>query len=412
MKLKLTMLFAFLSFAGFSQWVKLATPVNSPLNCLSFTDPDNGIVAGTKGVLLLTDDGGQTWSTLMNSPMEDYTCVYMQDSQIMFAGGNSLYRTNNGGETWTMVSDMSSPQSIAFSDPLTGKCTSVSGIYETIDGGLTWTEVPTPNTSIYESVQSFDSTDITMGNVGGMITYSAVARRTSNGQWYDFDVFSFPNSYAWTGAYYPTPDTGYVFLNQFNRWIPSDHNQFIRLSNFELTMSISNELNWFFTSEIINDQVPDYMISLYFMNNSNGYACGEKGSIYYTKNGGIDWNIDYSGTVTLSDMKFINSKVAYAVGYDGTVLKLDLTTNSASPELSRSFRVYPNPAVNSCTVSGITGVERIEIISPSGQTVKVTDCNGKDEVQISLNDLVPGLYMIKYTANDQSTGISKLVVKK
>lgn len=406
-----TLLFTLISFAGFSQWVKLSTPTNSPLYSLSFMDASNGIVGGSGGTLLITANGGQTFETLSNAPREDFNCVYMVSTDVMFVGGDLLYRTMDGGETWTAVSDMTSPKSMSFSDELSGVCTSASGIYVTSDGGASWTEVGSSGTSVFESAQSFDDTDITMGNVGGMITYSCVGRRTDANQWYDFDVFSFPNSYAWVSSYFPTPDTGYVFFNQFNRWVPSDHNQFLRLTNFELALDPFGMLAWFFTSEVINDNAPDYMTAVHFLDNNKGYASGEQGSVYYTSNGGVDWNVDYAGTQALTDMQFIDNNAGFVVGYDGTILKLDLTTNTSNPELSNSFRMFPNPASGTCLITDTQNASRIELISTSGQLIRTYNLNGVADLQVSLTGITPGIYMVKMTNKDNSTGTRKLIVR-
>lgn len=411
MKLRFTILFLVLSLTGFSQWVKLTTPTNSPLLSVSFYDSNNGMAGGTGGTLLITEDAGQTWLIPVGCPQEDLYTVYMLNPQIMFIGGNSLYRSNDGGATWTMVSDMSSPKSISFSDPLTGKCTSVSGIYETIDGGITWNEIPTTNTAIYEKVETFGNTDIAMGNISGFITYSAIGRRTSEGQWYDFDVWSFPNSNAWTANCFPTPDTGYVFFNQFNHWVPSTHNQFIRLTDFVLAPNEFNDLMWFFTSEIINDSIPDYMTSVHFIDANKGFATGEQGSIYYTKNGGTNWNVDYSGTALLTDMQFLNDNLAYAVGYDGTILKHDVSTKAENLLLNNTFEIYPNPAATSCVINDTKDAALIQIISTSGQVVKSLKGNAMENIEISVEDLTPGFYMVRMTGTDNSLRIGKLMVK-
>lgn len=410
MKLRFTILFVVLSLTGFSQWEKLSTPTNSPLFSLSFFDSNNGMVGGTGGTLLITEDAGQTWWTPMNCPQEDFYAVYMLNPQIMFIGGTNLYRTGDGGETWTMVSDMTSPRSISFSDPMTGKCTSVSGIYETTDGGFTWTEIPSAGTAIYETVQTFEDTDITMGNIGGMVTYSAVGKRTSEGEWYDFDVMSYPNSYAWTACSFPTPDTGYVFFNQYNHWVPSAHNQFLRFTNFVLSTNPFNDLVWFFSYEIINDTIPDYMTSVHFVNNNSGYATGEQGSLYYTANGGTSWKVDYSGTSVLTSMQFINDNLAFAVGYDGTVLKHDVSTRVENNELN-SFTIYPNPASGHCIINDTRDAASIEILSTSGQLIRSIKGTSEDTIEISACDLKAGLYIIKITTTDNRVKAAKLMIK-
>lgn len=405
-----TICFSILSIAGTCQWVNMTTPVTDPLYAVSFCDPINGIAAGASGTVIITNDGGLTW-TQLTGYSEDFRSVCMVNPQLIFLGGDNLYRSSDGGQTWT-TPGIQSPKSFSFVDNLNGTCTGISGVYQTTDGGESWIKVVNGGTTVYESSADFGQTAIAMGNVGGFITYSAAAVRSEGGTWYSFDSFSFPNSNAWVSVHFPNPDTAYLFMNQFSHWVPSDKNQFVRLTGFELVSDPFGGLMWAFQSEVINETIPDYMNSVFFLNAREGYACGENGSVYKTTTGGSTWETDYTGTTRLWKMQFVNNAVAYAVGDEGTLLKHDLTTGIDHPGSAVAFNLYPNPAKEACIIKTNGNACRIEVISTEGRVV-FSQLIQKDqcETTLHLQSLHPGLYIIRSTSVSGATCVDKLVLE-
>lgn len=413
MKIKIfTLLFAILSLNGFAQWTSLDIPVSTNLYCLSFINEQSGMVAGEQGTLLKTATSGLEWEsfTITN---EDFRSVCMVNYELHFVGGTYLYRTIDGGSHWDTITELHYPSSINFSDDLTGIVTCASGVYQTTDGGASWTEVINGSTSVYETSTMFDNTSITMGNVGGMVSYSAIGMRTDADQWYSFDVLSFPNSNAYTSVFFPNPDTGYLCMNQFNHWVPGDHNQFVRLTNFSLEQNWFGDYQWFFLSEVVNDNMPDLMNSTFFTNDQYGYACGQNGSIYITHDGGVNWGVDYAGTTPLSKMQFVTSGIAYAVGNAGTLLKHVIIEGTENNELNNPISIYPNPVKEYFNLESLKNIKLIEVINTSGKRVLALQPDSKvKEIQVNAQNLSAGIYLSKITFTDGTTQSVKIMVEE
>jgi photosystem II stability/assembly factor-like uncharacterized protein len=75
------------------------------LRGVSFIDANNGIVVGTNGTILHTDDGGDTWVKRTNEQYLHLNDVLLIDTQTALAVGErgTCIRTSDGGITWSYI---------------------------------------------------------------------------------------------------------------------------------------------------------------------------------------------------------------------------------------------------------------------------------------------------------------------
>ena len=89
---------------GGRTWTQCAVPARAMLNGVSFPDAQHGWVAGHDGVILNTVDGGQTWQRQdKGDELEtSYLDVLFLDNLHGFAVGayGKFIRTKNGGKSW------------------------------------------------------------------------------------------------------------------------------------------------------------------------------------------------------------------------------------------------------------------------------------------------------------------------
>jgi photosystem II stability/assembly factor-like uncharacterized protein len=103
--------------------------------------------------ILLSDDGGHTWRRLTGTALDDYTVtqivVHPTNADIAWAAtaGGGVFRTDNGGTTWTSVSSgLTDKQVMGLAiNPKTPEVlyagTVNKGVFKTLDGGATWRAV-------------------------------------------------------------------------------------------------------------------------------------------------------------------------------------------------------------------------------------------------------------------------------
>ncbi|MCH2230596.1 MAG: T9SS type A sorting domain-containing protein [Crocinitomicaceae bacterium] len=73
------------------------------------------------------------------------------------------------------------------------------------------------------------------------------------------------------------------------------------------------------------------------------------------------------------------------------------------------FNLYPNPASNKFTVKSMEKIERIQLISITGQTLRTIDVNSTSAI-INTDDLTTGLYYIIIASENQQTMSESLVI--
>lgn len=124
------------------------------LNAIHGSDENNLVAVGASNTVLVTDNGGATWSSVTGPAVGvALNTVWMKDENIWFVGtaGGRLYYTVDGGANWTEKSFPGSGagqvRNISFATPTVGymahdTAAPVGRILRTIDGGFSWYVLP------------------------------------------------------------------------------------------------------------------------------------------------------------------------------------------------------------------------------------------------------------------------------
>src|SRR2546422_891725 len=83
-------------------WYSLNSGVGMALNSIYFLDQNKGWVVGYSGVILNTNDAGNTWNEQNSNTNNTLNSVKFLDTAIGYVAGNSgtILKTTNGGSTW------------------------------------------------------------------------------------------------------------------------------------------------------------------------------------------------------------------------------------------------------------------------------------------------------------------------
>ncbi len=144
---------------GFT-WTQVASGTNRALYRVRFVDPNNGWISGQEGLILHTTDGGKTWQRQKSGTSVYLFSLYFIDANHGWAVGDRsiILDTRDGGATWNLhkivsaaSKELSAEEALVSADPVlydvqfldanTGWVVGEFGkIYHTTDGGLIWVE--------------------------------------------------------------------------------------------------------------------------------------------------------------------------------------------------------------------------------------------------------------------------------
>lgn len=239
-----------------------------------FTSSDTGWIAGDKGYLARTNNGGQTWTKIPLGTTEDINEIYFRnDENGHLVAGKKMFVTHDAGRTWQEIQIYKTgdfrnavPEflSIRFSDKKRGfvigsllnRSDQVidSLILRTEDGGETWQRIIVPSkTELFHL-------DFNGRSHGWIVGDKGVILVTENG------------GTSWTAQ------------------------------NSGVTVGIFN---------------------VDFRDDNDGYAVGERGTILRTENGGRKWEKVSSpgNTETFTRVDFADDKNGWIVGHGGAILR-------------------------------------------------------------------------------------------
>jgi photosystem II stability/assembly factor-like uncharacterized protein len=167
-------------------------PTRVPLTSVNFVDDKQGWAVGHWGVVLHTEDGGDTWKLLRQDTSVDQPLfsVYFMDRNNGLAVGlwSLALRTTDGGASWTTVK-MPAPPGADKSGPnlyeiFTGKdrtlyiAAEMGAVYRSKDDGQSWSLSLTGNRgSLWAGLELHDGTLLVAG-LNGKILRSADSAKT------------------------------------------------------------------------------------------------------------------------------------------------------------------------------------------------------------------------------------------
>lgn len=286
------------------QWVQQTSPTSVNFTTVSFINPNNGIISGVSGTMLLTVDGGANW-TIQSTPTSEILveCQFVSSNAAYVIGNNGVgLKSADAGVTWTVMNTgtNSDLRGIYFHDDNNGYYGGQSQqIGKTVNGGSNWGIL---DYGAYW-LRGFDFTSIDTGYVvgdGGNIWKTVDAGSSWSSQ-------TSPIVENFWRVFFPAKDTGFAVGN-----------------NGTAIKTVNGGIAW----STLNTGVTVTLRELYFFNTNEGYVVGDAGTILHTIDGGQNWIQEPSGTLeNLAGITFLNPSLGYIIGNNGTILK----TACASP---------------------------------------------------------------------------------
>ncbi len=328
---------------GGEHWTRIMNHYNSSLSAfmsVCFVDEMKGYVVGGEtffqgGIILITNDGGLTWTDSSPPDCDGFQRVLVIDSlEAWVCGfGSELHKTDDGGQTWTNMNNSyyNSISDIFFFNDNNGILLSGTSVRLTFDKGETWDSlVYLPSGSSQNRLTSWAENEIiTVGNNGSIIKSldgGTNWSKINNGLDRSINQIGFLNSYdgyaiaGFTGYtdLYVTDDGGYnwsldtVIQNgPFYRMFIKEESVYLLNNSSQMMKSVNSGDDW----ELFEiPDTTDYYYNMQFIDNDVGYLCGNNGILVKTIDGGNTWvDKSLSGDYNLRQMFFINDNKGWLI---------------------------------------------------------------------------------------------------
>ena len=339
---------------NFEQWKILNSGTQENLRAVHFVDENTGWVAGNKGVILKTIDGGNTWIRQKTGITTTLLDIHFINNNIGWAVGvqGMILCTVDGGFTWNRQSTNVSVQlyGVCFVDSATGWCAGGNKILHTTNGGKTWDLFEIK----YQS-SHFKAVHFVNENTGWIVGKNGMIFNTLDGgkNWIEQSL-KLPNVFY--GVYFINEKIGWIVGNGGlilytedggNTWSSQEKNK----SSREL-----KEI--YFGSQDLE--------AVYFKSKNIGWTVGRKGTILNSVNRGENWNaIDFKKwwngfpekpPPDLYDVYFLENFNGWIVGSKGTIIKYSYDNNFLNGERETDNLTKPE-----CTGKSDLSIDKINI---------------------------------------------------
>lgn len=94
--------FCLISSTGFSQWIQTNGPQGAPMNNLAYNGT-NTLYSQSENYIHRTNNNGNSW-TLLKGPSKNPSTIYAKNTMVFVEDGNGgVYRSTNSGTNWDSI---------------------------------------------------------------------------------------------------------------------------------------------------------------------------------------------------------------------------------------------------------------------------------------------------------------------
>lgn len=239
---------------GGTTWEQVFSQDGGFINDIHMIDQMNGLAYGdpvdNKWTIIKTNDGGTSWSQISTEPSPNgsevgvyYNSLYMIDSSyIWFLGTQRVYRSSDGGTTWTNSLTPDYYSSVWFINDSVGMCSSNSNAGLSSNSGIDWNQITVPGSGGYYTLAGSGTRDFWTASDG------YVYHTTDFGSNWSSELIFFGNIFAMDFVTIGNIAIGYVagtngILARYEGAITSANEQPSILNKYSLEQNYPNPFN-------------------------------------------------------------------------------------------------------------------------------------------------------------------------
>jgi len=403
-------------------WVEQLDIQNwTSLERIFFLDENYGWTIGSAGPYFFTTNGGENWYLDPNWWPDHHwgnDIVFLNpDTGFIAGGGGKIHKTIDGGQTWTHIQTPATVPVLRlfFVDANNGWATITypANVLRTVDGSENW-ELQSIGLTNYGNIEGLFFIN---NQIGYSIGSDYIGNQYSNIIWKTEN-----NGISWDLVYSAVLENWYrdlFFTNASLGWIVGQKNG----QNTSFILQTQNGATTWLEQTIQGNPKPEIIHCVYFINETTGWlGAGTTvgGAIYFTSNGGQNWNLQQEFVDPIYDIHMLNKDTGWAVGGSYVYYTDGVTGVFNTKARDDVFKIIPNPT---------NGVFRLEAISKSALNnchLHITNIMGNTVYQllntsfeelsnksIHLSQQPAGIYFIaiQYEINNQIKIINQKIIK-
>ncbi len=323
-----------ITFAGsWNGWIyQDPYPTSNNLFDVKFITPMKGWITGKYGLILYTEDGGDTWEAQESGTEEDLMRVTFVNEKTGWTAGRSgtIIHTENGGKKWTTQYNIKAlPTKIFFINEKEGWVTGsnpVGVVYHTRDNGKTWQKLETGIRRAIGSVYFLNS------QMGWIQAGEEVYRTTDGGK--KWEKSKLPISQQAVPQPLGRYPGGGLAMNPMGEglgfdWWYGD----IAFANEKQGWAVINQWFVFHTEDggktwttRLNTGLGSYGFSHVSLRDAQN-VCVSGSTIYCTEDGGKSWQerlgVEPGGSKMLGGVSLVGQSAGCVVGNNGLIMKTE-----------------------------------------------------------------------------------------
>lgn len=323
------------SAVGGGNWQQQSPlPTGQRLHAVDMLSANRAWAVGENGAIIQSADGGKTWRAQPSGTTQQPNAVRFRDAKHGWAMGNVSLYTTDGGATWRQGNGaLGTVYGVEFADLQHGFATvSANFIYRTVNGGVSWTRQPMPfavgRVQFFDALHGVASGARVARTSDGGATWQAVAGSEHGGcfitvkeGWYvanNTAEHTVDGGVTWQPQTLP-PNTwanAVHFVDARNGWAVGAESNIVATKDGGATWVTQRGG----TGSSVANRYP--LEATDFADPSRGAAVDVCGTLLVTSDGGATWRQRLSGSCTQThDLAATDANHAWAAQGDGEVLR-------------------------------------------------------------------------------------------